>query len=263
MALKELLLQTLRQIGDPQPKNIIYKDDNVQRLILQWTENENWTPYIFLSIMHQLGVVAPLTLKSTEKESFSCIAGNGETYEVELRFSDPIDFPSGIWLTKGNETKGYTVCKGKNCLDGPRIEEGTTTIKWEQDGKEMQSNYSIYSCMHTLKMGVEHYLKVQIDEPNFMQTYESGEVPKVLGHREEVEKYLQEVAFPVNVKQVMGKILELLEFTDEDLKGSRVVLVAYQNRPTATKMVRDFCLMQYGKEQGYEELNHVFSFPKK
>lgn len=244
-------------------RQLICEDQTVQTLIEEWTENENWSPHTFVSIMQKLGLKTPLRVKTTGRDAFTCVDGTGTQYHVALRFSDPIDFHSTIWLTKGKQTDSYIIRKGKNFGEAFRIEEGSTTTRQMRDKKLLESTYSIYHCEHTLTVGKEYLLAVQINEPNWINEAESKENRKVLQNREKVEEYLKTIQFPVNVKEVLGKILEMLGFTEQDIKNCDVAFVATQNRPGNENLhIRDFYLLERGKSKGYDHLVHWYRFPE-
>lgn len=230
----------------------------LRELITKWTRNEGWEFENFADFMELIGVKTPVKLSEYNEQnaSFKCITALGTEMSIVLFFGDWIDFSSQICLTEGEETRRYTTNtnseKGKSVpqvtLEGRNIKRG---------GKELNSYYCKYFCNRTLKLDDTHRLKVEINEPDM---YEEKSEIFVLRNCKDIEEYLLGLDNSLVVAEVYEKMMEFLNFSNEDISKCEKILISYIETVNKEERVRGTIFLTNGKMQEYAILKNGETF---
>lgn len=248
---------------ETQKSNAKIECDSVElrKFITEWTQNEGWNFENFADFIELIGEKTPIKLSELDEKnnSFNCVTALDKKIRISLLFGDWIDFSSEIHVTDGEETKRYiintNVEKGKSV---PKITLQGRNIK--RCGKVLNNYYCEFFCHRTLKIDDMHVLKIEIDEPNM---YENKPEILVLRNCEEVEEYLLGLDNSLVVDEVYEKMMELLNFSNEDISKCGKILISYIQTVGKEKRIRAKILLTNGKMQEYATLEkgetfHVF-----
>ncbi len=230
----------------------------LRELITKWTQNEGWEFENFADFIELIGVKTPVKLSEYNEKnaSFKCITALGTEISISLLFGDWIDFCSQISVTDGEETRHYITNtnseKGKSV---PQVTLQSRNIK--RGGKELNSYYCEYFCHRTLKLDDTYTLKVEIDEPNM---YEKKSGIFVLRNCEDIEEYLLGLDNSLVVAKVYEKMMELLNFSNEDISKCGKILISYIETVNEEERVRGKIFLTNGRMQEYAILKNGETF---
>lgn len=266
MSFKNRILRDKKAVTaktETQKSNDKIECDSVElrKFITEWAKNEGWKFENFADFIELIGEKTPIKLSKLDEKnnSFNCVTALDKKIHISLLFGDWIDFSSEIHVTDEEETKRYiintNVEKGKSV---PKITLQGRTIK--RDKKELSSYYCEFFCHRTLKIDDMHVLKIEIDEPNM---YENKPEILVLRNCEEIEEYLLGLDNSLVVDEVYEKMMELLNFSNEDISKCEKILISYTETCDKVERVRAKILLTNGKKQEYAifengETFHVF-----
>lgn len=230
----------------------------LKELITKWTRNEGWEFENFADFIELVGVKTPVKLSEWDEESksFKCVTALNTEIRISLFFGDWIDFCSEIRITDGDETKCYiTNSNSKKGKSVPKVTLQRRNIK--RCGKELNSYYCEYFCHRMLKLDDTHVLKVEIDEPD---KYEKKSEIFVLRNCEYIEEYLLGLDNSLVVVEVYEKIMELLNFSSEDISKCGKILISYIETVDKEERVRGKVFLTEGKMQEYAILENGETF---
>lgn len=233
-----------------QPQNEVSCDTKkLKELITNWTKNEGWEFDDFAEFVKLAKVETPIKLSKLDekKRSFMCVTASGNEICIELYFGDGSDFCSELRVTEGEVTKRYIINpnlpKGKSV---PRVTLQSKTIR--RSGKSLECFYCEFFCHRTLKLDDTHTLNIEINEPAA-----SGEKPEisVLRNCEQIEEYLLGLDNAIDIPKVYGKLMEMLEFSKEDISNSEKLLIEYTDTVGGKERVRGKIFLTEGIAHEY------------
>lgn len=230
----------------------------LRKLITSWTQNEGWNFENFADFIELIGEKTPVKLSELDEKnnSFNCVTALDKKISISLLFGDYIDFSSEIHVTDGNETKRYIINsnfeKGKSV---PKITLQGRNIKIGE--KELNSYYCEFFCHRILKIDDMHVLEIEIYEPN---KYDNKSKILVLQNCEGIEEYLLGLGNSLVVDEVYEKMMEFLNFSNDDILKCKKVLISYMETFEKEKRVRAKILLINGKKQEYAILENGETF---
>lgn len=236
---------------DTQKLNDKIECDSVElrKFITEWAKNEGWNFENFADFIELIGEKTPIKLSELDEKncSFNCITALGKKVHISLLFGDWIDFSSEIHVTDGEETKRYIIntngekgkCVPKVTLHGRNVKRGE---------KKISSFYCEFFCNRILKIDDMHALKIEIDEPD---KYENKSEILVLQNYDKIEEYLLGLDNSLVVDEVYEKMMELLNFSNEDISKCEKILISYTETCDKVERVREKILLTNGKKQEY------------
>lgn len=206
-------------------KKVLCDSKEIKKFIREWTENEGWKFKDFSEFIRLVGIQTPAKLSKLNKETgeFKCIKADGKEVCIRLYFGDKIDFCSEIYVTDGDETKGYVI-NSQNIKNEykPEVTLQTRDIKREQ--KELNSFYSKFFCSRTLYIDDTHKLIIEIAEPD---KYKDKSEIKVLRNCRNIEEYLLGLDNSLNIHNVYAKLMEMLLFSSYDIAKCEYIYIGY------------------------------------
>lgn len=240
---------------------IICDTAELKDLITKWTQNEGWKFDDFATFVELTGIKTPIKLSewNEKKHSFKCMTALNTEVTMSIQFGDFIDFCSEIWVTDGEETRRYET--NSNIEKGKTIPRATLLGRTiTRNGKELSSHYCQFFCHRTLKLDETHTLEIRIDEPC---KYDKKSEIFVLRNCAHIDEYLLGLDNSLNVSQVYDKLIELLDFSKEDISNSEMILITYVEAVDKEKRTRSKVLIKKGIMQEYAifkdgETFHVF-----
>lgn len=236
----------------------------LRQLITEWTRNEYWEFENFADFLELVGVKTPVKLSQLdeEKHSFKCVTELNTEIGIELLIGDHHDFCSRIFITKGEKETCYVT--NTNYNKGETVPKATLLYrKIKKSGKELFSGYSEFSCDHTLKFGDSHMLTIYIDEPKPNKYNQNKSEVLVLRNSENIENYLLGLDESLSVDAVYEKLMEFLNFSNENISNCECIGISYTEIIGEEKHVRAKISKAEGKMQEYailenKETFHVF-----
>jgi len=257
---KETENELTSEMASAKEENEVLCDTSeLKELITKWAQNEGWKFKDFATFVELIGVKTPIKLSDWDekKYSFKCVTALNTEVTIHIRFGDWIDFCSELWVTEGEETRRYITNsnseKGKTV---PKVTLQGRTIT--RNGKELSSYYCEYFCHRTLKLDDTHMLKVEISEPNG-GSFDNPDAA-VLKNCQQVEEYLLSLDSSLVVAQVYDRVMELLEFSNEDISNSEEILFSYIETVGEEKRTRSEISKANGLMQEYAVLEDGETF---
>ena len=180
-------------------------------------ENAGWKFENFATFVELIGLKTPIKLSDLDKEtdSFKCVTALNTEVTIFLRFGDPVDFYTEIWVTEGEETRAYRIIR-KSTVPTVALLERTIT----RNGKKLCNYYCKHFCDRTLTLDETHELKLLIRDPNG-GSY-NGPDAAVLRNCQQIEEYLLGLDNSLVKEQVHDRVMELLGFSDEDISNGKI-----------------------------------------
>ena len=248
-------------------KNFIIKsvcDAEIKVLITNWLEGEYWSFADFPAFLESTGLKTPVRLSDLDRVdgSFKCTSIDKEV-KINLISRDWFYDCPELWITEEDETKKYWI--NSNCFGEKNVPTATLGFKdISRNGKELRNFYSEYYCHRILIIDSRYKLDIEIYEP------ENGEsnnpTPAVLRNCKQVEDYLLTLDTSLALGNVYSKVLELLEFSREEISKSKKIQFSYietfgeDNELERSKILKENDQMQ---EYAVSENGETFSVSSK
>ena len=230
----------------------------LKELITKWTQNDGWKFENFVDFIELVGVKTPAKLSELNKDTntFKCLTALNTEVVISLRFGDGWEYSSEIHVTEGDETRRYnTNYNSKKRKSKPSVSLERRVIK--RNGKELSSFYSEYFCHRMLKIDDIHTLDVEIYEPG--KSNEKSEI-FVLRNCGDVENYLLGLDNSLVVSQVYDTMMQMLNFSEEDISNSQKILISYEESNDKEKRVLSKIFLIKGNMQEYAILENGETF---
>ena len=197
----------------------------IEKMITEWTKSEGWKFENFADILELVGVKLSVRLSKMNKKncSFKCVTANNTEISISLIFCKKIDYCPGICITDENKTAYYFMNTNNKRRDN-QPEVILSRKKINKNEKELISvnGEENYGCV--LRLDDIHSLKIQVYESAMSkekcETYS-------LRNWDKVEEYLIGLGNSLLVDNVYKKIVELLEFSDEEISKCGKILISY------------------------------------
>ena len=231
-------------------EKVICDTIQLKEKITKWMQNEGWRFEDFVTFVELIGIKTPIRLSelSEENNSFKCITAHKEII-MSIQFGDFSEIFSELWITYGEETKKYAINtnmkKGKTV---PEIRFQGRIIK--RNGKELYSFYYEFFCHRLLKLDENHIVEIMFYEPS--KSKKKNEI-FVLRNCAKIEEYLLGVDDFLNMEKVYNKLIEFLDFSEENILNSEKILLAYyeKNKDEKAKKIKSKILIEKGIRQEY------------
>lgn len=231
-------------------EKIICDTIQLKEKITKWMQNEGWRFEDFVTFVELIGIKTPIRLSKLNEEynSFECITAHKEI-TMSIQFGDFFEIFSELWIAEGGEIKKYVINtnmeKGKTV---PEIRLQGRNIK--RNGKELHCFYCEFFCHRLLKYDENHIVEIMFYEPS--KSKKKNEI-FVLRNCAKIEEYLLEVDDFLNMERVYNKLIEFLDFSEENILNSEKILLAYyeKNKDEKAKKIKSKILIEKGIRQEY------------
>ena len=231
-------------------EKVICDTIQLKEKISKWMQNEGWRFEDFVTFVELIGIKTPIRLSelSEENNSFKCITAHKEII-MSIQFGDFSEIFSELWITNGEETKKYAI--NTNMEKGKTVPEirlqGRTFIR---NGKELYNYYCEFFCHRLLKLDENHIVEIMFYEPS--KSKKKNEI-FVLRNCAKIEEYLLGVDDFLNMEKVYNKLIEFLDFSEENILNSEKILLAYyeKNKDEKAKKIKSKILIEKGIRQEY------------
>lgn len=237
---------------------VVCDTTELKELITEWTQNDGWKFENFADFIELVGVKKPVKLRELNKKTntFKCLTALNTEVMISLRFGDGWEYCSEINVTECDETRKYnTNYNSKKGKSKPSVSLERRVIK--RNGKELSSFYSEYFCHRILKIDDIHTLDVEIYEPG--KSNEKSEI-FVLRNCGDVENYLLGLDNSLVVSQVYDTMMQMLNFSEEDISNSNKILISYNESVDKEERVLGKILITRGSMQEYAILENGETF---
>ena len=174
----------------------------------QWKEVE--TKFAILLKLAGIPSTETCILGNLNKDdgTFECVFKNSEEdANIAIRWGDMLDYWPELTISYQNESKTYDYFE--ETKDNPmQLRLNHYKIKNPTNGNSCYRYLSEYTSYFTLKSG-EYSLKIEIKRPESVNTYEVSNYTFRLENEEELQKYLLNLTFPLDINEVYKKIREI------------------------------------------------------
>lgn len=215
----------------------------------------------FSKLLNDIGVKTPVNIYWGTRRNVSdleCATKKGEKIKIQFCPKEELKpFPT-VCVTHDNETREYAIVKGREPgQDIPEVALKSKTIKG--DGRN-------------LVFRLDREWTLELPEGYSLKVYIQSEDPKKDTQTStEIEEYLLKLDNPLDVLQIYKDVIQLFNFSEEDIKSSNEILIHYLKnddvvgRKVITKRVKTLAkvLIINGEMQEYAvtedgETFHVF-----
>ena len=233
----------------------------LENAITDWAKHLAWKFEDFGDFLELVGVTTPVKLSDFNKDdySFKCSTALNSEALISLRFDSFIDDTAEIIVTEGEETRYY--CPNSNYKKEIVPSVTLTQKNINRNGKVLYNYYSKHFCHRTLNLDATHILEVNIDEPDKLD--KNSEI-LVLQNCADVEDYLLDLDNSLVVDEVIGTVLHILSFSEDDIRNSKCISISYMETIGKEKKTLSKILLTNGIMQEYAvfedgETVHIFN----
>lgn len=237
-----------------------YDSLELKNFITKWTGTGDWKLEDFTTFLELVGLKTPVQLSNFNKEehSFTAVTADHQTAIIGLVFGDFWEWPSGILVTIGEETKNFNINSNSHQkIVSPRVELQSRI--YNRGRKKLDCYYCEYFCSRTLELDETHSLEIRISEPDYDKFETLG-----LRNCTEIEKYLFDLSLPFSLSKVYETVMGLLNFSAEDIANSPLISFTYKKKVSENNsVVLGAISLEHGEMQQYsvsenDEIFHVF-----
>lgn len=244
---------------------VFFETSEIQTLITDWCNKSGFNVNDFSTLVENIGVKTPILLSNlkthnADEHSVKCYTDDNKKITIRICYNAWYGI-SEIWITDKEKTKRYfiDIYFSKNikpCLFKEILSRKSKKLS-TQIRTEMNENCRQYFCQRILKIDNHYTLEVSINEP-----YISSKVSEFSEFRnyKEVNQYLLSLDSDLVVLNVYNKLMELLEFTDEDILNSGKILISFTETVGTENVIRGKILKQNGQTLEYATVEHGETF---